>query len=63
MLACMYTSITRRLHVDPVIILNLGPEGLCLGLRQPVNSAEDLALLVIPDVNLYSQRKVSEKAK
>lgn len=59
----MCTSTTRLLHVDPVVILNLGPEGLGLGLRKPVNSAENLTLLVIADVNLHSQRRVLEKAR
>lgn len=59
----MYTSITRLSHVDPVVILDLGPEGLGLGLRQAVNSAEDLALLVVADINLQCRCKASEQVR
>ena len=45
-------------HVDPVVILNLGSEGLCLGLRQAINPAEDLALLIVPDADLHIQQSI-----
>lgn len=51
------------LHVNPVLIFNLGGKRLCLYLGQRIHSAQYLALLVHPDLDLKVASTAIDKRK